>query len=83
MMEQTNSLINFLMKPKESMALLVIRMLGYLLLLVAIIIGLYLLFNYLVPIIGFTEAGVIFVLFFAVLGCLLISLESKKTITPY
>lgn len=82
MMEQTNSLINFLLKPKESIGLLVIRMLGYLFLAAAVIIGLYFLFEFLVPIVGYIQSGVIFVLFFAVLGCLLISLSRRKPQRP-
>jgi hypothetical protein len=82
MMEQPNSLINFLLKPKESVALLVVRIVGYLLLGVAIIMGLYFLFEYLVPILGYIQSGVIFILFFAVLGCLLISLSRRKQSRP-
>ncbi|OJW49149.1 MAG: hypothetical protein BGO67_11355 [Alphaproteobacteria bacterium 41-28] len=82
MMEQANTLISFLLKPKESMALVVLRMLGYLFLGVAIIIGLYFLFEFLVPILGYIQSGVIFVLFFAGLGCLLIFISRRKQSRP-
>ncbi|HUX79995.1 MAG TPA: hypothetical protein VMW10_09675 [Alphaproteobacteria bacterium] len=55
---------------------------GYLLLGIAVILGLYFLFELLVPILGFIESGVLFTLFFAILGLLLIFVSRRKQSRP-
>lgn len=82
MREQANTLVNFLLKPKRCVCLMVIRILGYILLGVAVILGLYFLFEFLVPIIGYIQSGVLFTLFFAVIGLLLIFLSRRKKSRP-
>ncbi len=82
MMSFFTLLINFFLKPQEVGLIMIMRIFGYLLLLIAAGIGLYFLFKFLVPEIGYIESGAVLTLIFAGGGCLLLFLSHQKRHHP-
>lgn len=82
MIEINNILINYVLKPKKNIANLGARIVGYVFLGIAVILGLYFLFEFLVPILGYIQCGVLFTVFFAIIGMLMIFIGRRKQSRP-
>jgi hypothetical protein len=72
----------FLFKHQESTSYFVIRILGYSFTLVGGVIGIFFLFQSLVPLIGYLEAGALFSFLFIGGGLLMIFLSHQKQTRP-
>ena len=71
-------ILNYFLKPQECRPLLVTKILGFLLLMIAAVTGLYFLFQFLVPLIGYIESGAVLTLILATGGSVLLSLNTRK-----
>ena len=82
MMALFTMILDFLLKPQECKFLWITRIFGYVLIVLAAIFGLYFLFEFLVPVIGYIESGALLTLVLAGGGCFLIYFSRRKKSRP-
>lgn len=76
------TVLSFLFKPQASTSYLMTHILGYIFIIVGGLIGIFFLFQFLVPLIGYLETGALFALLFIGGGWLMIYLNRRKQTRP-
>lgn len=76
------TIVSFLFKPQESTPFLVTQILGYIFIIVGGAVGIFFLFQFLVPLIGYLESGAVLSLLLMGGGVLMLFLSPKKQSRP-